>query len=90
MEIISSKVLHSGQVRRYADSVYSYEVVVFGKGTDEEIWELCQSLKKAAYRKDGYQHNGTCGFPFGLNSFGSLSKKGENSYIYTVTYPYCD
>jgi hypothetical protein len=65
MEIVNKKILCSGQVRRYGDSVYSYEITVSNDGPDQEIWDLCQAVKNASHRKDGYQHDGTCGFPFG-------------------------
>ena len=90
MKIKSTKVLRSGQVKRYGDTVYSAEVETEGEGTDQEVWDLCQALSRSEHRKDGLRHDGACGFPFGLDSFGSLSKIADNRYIYTVTYPYCD
>ena len=90
-QILKKTVLRSGQARAYQDSVYSYEIIVTDGATDEEVWDLCQrELKKANHRKDGHQHSGACGFPFGLESFGSLRFVGACKYIYTVTMPYCD
>lgn len=91
MEITESKCLRSGQPRPYADSIYEYDVTTT-PGTSDEAWELCQSLCIAKNRRDGASHDGACGFPFGLQSYGSLRKLNEHGtkWNYRVTSPYCD
>ena len=91
MTILSKKCVQYGQVLPYDDSVYIFEVETT-PGTDTEAWEVCQSLRGASHRKDGVTHDGRCGFPFGLDTFGSLKQLDETGtkWRYTVTSPYCD
>ena len=80
---------HSGQVRPYGDSVYDFEIT--SGMSPGEILALCKKyLYNSNNRKDDATHNGSCGFPFGLESFFSFVKIGENKYRYTVTEPYTD
>lgn len=94
MDIIAIKHIRSGQVRPYADSVYAYEIETT-PGDDTMAWDTFQNtprLKKANHRKDAESHDGHCGFPFGLSSYGSLKDISSNGtkWRYTVTEPYCD
>lgn len=82
------ETIRAGQVRAYADSVYEYHIVTVHEVGDERLWEECQEIHKTGYRKDDEKHTGHCGFPFGLNSFGSLVRLGPNKWRYTVTEPY--
>lgn len=83
------ETIRAGQVRPYGDTVYEYHIVTVHEVTDEQMWKDCQELQRANNRQDGYKHDGSCGFPFGLDSFGSLDKLGSNEWRYTVTNPYC-
>lgn len=90
MTIISKKCLRGGQLFPYGDSVYDYEIEISEPASDDEVWKLCQTFKRAYHRDDNQKHNGHCGFPFALDSYGSLKRTGETSYRYTVTEPYDD
>ena len=91
MDIVNKTVIRAGQARAYQDSVYEFKVETT-QGTDAEAWELCQSLCRAIHRKDEIRHDGSCAFPFGLETFGSLKKLKEDGteWRYCVTSPYCD
>ena len=91
MKIVTKTQIRAGQARAYQDSVYEY-VIETTPGTNEEAWELFQTVKPAKHRKDSASHKGACAFEFGLSSYGSLRqlKDDGTSWRYTVTYPYCD
>ena len=91
MELINGKNVRYGQARAYQDSVYEF-LVETTPGTDVEAWELCQTLRATKNRADRKSHDGACGFPFGLDSYGSLKqlKDDGTSWRYVVTEPYCD
>lgn len=87
----SHTVVSSGQPRAYADSVYSFKVTAPATATDAEVWAYCQTFKSTKNRAgNNERHDGSCGFPFGLSSFGSLRKESDTTYRYSVTKPYCD
>ena len=85
---IQHVTVSEGQVRPYADSVYIYDVTAPEGATDEQVWEACQTLRKCANRDQNRGHNGSCSFPYGMQSFGSLKPIEGNSYRYSVTEPY--
>jgi hypothetical protein len=90
MNTFSRTVIQAGQYKRYGDSVYVFEVTSTEDVDDAVVWEYCQTLQKAETRDDKQSHNGSCSFPYGLMSFGSLHKNGERLWKYSVTVPYCD
>lgn len=87
---ITHKIITSGQPRAYADSVLIAEVTAPAEATDAEVWTYCQTIRKTGNRADHQSHDGSCGFPFGLSSYGSLRKQNPTTYRYLVTEPYCD
>jgi hypothetical protein len=89
--MIDHKVLRAGQAKAYHDSVYDYEIT--SDEPEAKVREHCITILRKVrpeYEVKGYSHTGTCGFPFGLSSFYTFAKTGENRYRYTVTSPYCD
>lgn len=86
---IESKNVRGGQRAAYQDSVYVYEVNTPKDSTDAEVWEACQALRSVRHRNNA-AHNGRCGFPFGLESFGTLVQRDSENWVYRVTHPYCD
>lgn len=90
MPTFTHKVIHAGQPRPYADSVFKFEVVASPDATDEQVWAHCQTLRRASNRDDRQRHDGSCGFPYGLSSYGSLNKRSATVWSYEVTEPYCD
>lgn len=90
MNTMTKTCLQCGQPRPYADSVYKYDITTDPQASDAEVWAYCQSFRPANHRRDGMRHDGSCGFPFGLDSYGSLRKMGSTTWRYEVTEPYCD
>lgn len=89
--MINHKVLRAGQARAYQDSVYDFEITSDEPENIVKTYCLTKLRRvKTENEKKGYTHNGTCGFEFGLNSFYTFNKFGENKYRYTVTEPFCD
>lgn len=83
--------IRAGQKAAYMDSVYEWEVTEVGTTPEEELWQWCkEELHWCMHRDDAQDHNGHCGFPHGLMSYGSLIKLGEDKWRYTVTEPYDD
>ena len=87
--MMKSKCLRAGQVRAYADSVCTYEISTDGED-ETAVWEYCQKLERADVRDDKGTHDGHCGWPHGLSSYGSLHNIGQNLWRYDVTRPYDD
>jgi hypothetical protein len=86
----SNKNIQYGQPRAYADSLYVYSILAPAEATDAEVWAYCQTVYACKNRADNQRHDGSCGFPFGLQSYGSLKKESATTYRYSVTQPYCD
>ena len=84
------KVTRKGQAHPYQDGVYEYLVTSNDDATDEDMWDACQSIRKAYHRDQNASHNGACSFPYGLESFGSLYRLSDTSWRYIVTIPFCD
>lgn len=90
--------MRAGQVRPYGDTVYEWLIEITEAKeedvTDKDVWDYCQKNLQdvEGRRKDGYIHDGSCGFPFGLESFASLDKDPTMplTWRYTVTEPWCD
>lgn len=87
---MKAKYIHAGQTRPYADSVYEIEIDANLEAMDAEVWAFAQTKQPCAHRDDRQNHNGYCGFPYGLESYGSLRNEGPGKWRYTVTCPYCD
>lgn len=88
--ILESTLIRGGQHHPYGDTVTSYQLTLRPNADDKDIWEEAQKLRPAQHRRDGVNHDGSCGFPFGLDSFGSLNRTMTTKATYTVTEPYCD
>jgi hypothetical protein len=89
--MIEKKILRSGQARRYQDSVYEYEIKSdegFDKTKEHCLSVVCKC--NVENEKKDYIHDGSCGFPFGLDSFYTFTDQGKGVYRYTVTHPFCD
>ncbi len=86
----SHAILSGGQPRAYCDSIYKYEVNAPAEADDSAVWEYCQTIAATPNRNnERRQHDGNCGFPFGLSFFGGLWKQGDR-WLYSVVHPYCD
>ena len=75
--------IRSGQVRPYADTVDAYQIT---GATRDEIIEHYQLNTER--ERPGYRHDGSCNFPFGLESFWTLTETGEGFKL-SITRPYC-
>ena len=79
--------IRSGQAGPYKDSVSVFEF-----DAKNEVDALA-GLKELGYdiknRLDGVIHDGSCGFPFGLEDFYSLEQIGQGRYRCSITSPYC-
>lgn len=90
MSIFSNKQVTGGQVRAYGDSVYRWTVTAPADADDKAVWDYCQTLMAVNHRNNDHrQHSGSCGFPFGMGSFGGLWKESPN-WRYSVVQPYTD
>jgi len=78
-------VLSAGQARPYADDVSHYSI---SNATREEI--ISTFHLNPTRELPGATHNGTCGFPFGLYSFWTLTPSTSGSWDLQITVPYCD
>jgi len=78
-------IKRQGQVRPYADSVYEYEIESDLK--EAKVRKFCTEILKPS-ENIGSGFTGACSFPFGLNSYYSFWKTGDNSYNYKVCCPY--
>ena len=88
---MTHKHVSSRQVRQYGDSVTVIEITAHEENTCDEVWAYAQTISAVNHRApDSHRHDGCCGFPFGLDSFGSVQKKNETTWIYSITHPYCD
>lgn len=87
---MTHKFIKTGQSKPYADSVYIVEIETNPETTDAEVWAYAQTIHKAANRNDRLSHDGSCGFPYGLDSYGSLKQVSSTQWRYSVTEPYCD
>jgi len=90
MTAMTSTVVQCGQPRPYADSVYVFDITADPSATEAQVWEYGQTLRSARNRDDNQRHDGSCGFPFGLQSYGSLRNPAVGKWRYSVTEPYCD
>jgi hypothetical protein len=88
---INVETLQAGQVGPYKDSIYKYKITVINPpfNVDRIIEDFCTKALKPAANK-GYNFNGSCNFPFGLNNYYSFTKNEDKSYNYNVCEPYCD
>lgn len=81
--------LKAGQVRKYGDSIYEYRIV-----SDEPVEAVkshCTTkLRPSKNESPNGHYGGSCGFPFGLESYFKFKKESEGVYLYTVCEPYCD
>lgn len=88
---IKHTIVRQGQQRAYQDSVYEYEISCPQEISDEEVKKYCVGTLRRVNpenEKKGYNHNGCCGFEYGLESFFTFSKLSPGKYKYTVTSPY--
>lgn len=84
---VSVTILSSGQVRPYADSIYTYEIE--SNLGDEQTKRLCTTfIRRSTNEKPGGRYDGGSGFPFGLESFFKFAKIKDGEYRYTVCEPY--
>ena len=81
------KKVSGGQLRPYSDSVYVFEVTS-DKPEDEVEKHCTQEVKRCNNKSQGGRFDGSCSFPFGLNSYYKFSKVTDNKYRYTVCEPY--
>ena len=85
---ISWEQVKSGQVAPYKDSISEY--VIEAKIEEEKVKDFCTKFLHPC--KNECQlgcYTGSCGFPFGLETYYRLTKRGEGNYVYTVCSPYC-
>lgn len=79
--------VQGGQVASYKDSIYRFIVQCFLP--EEQVEELCKLYCRNSNNKlQGGNFNGSCSFPFGLNSFYRFNKLAYGVYEYTVCEPY--
>lgn len=89
-----------GQMGQYKDSIYEYKII--SKLNNKLIERYCTTkLRPCKNNKQNGCFTGSCGFPFGLESYYKfvhidtiISENGkevlESIYLYTVCEPYCD
>jgi hypothetical protein len=87
-----AKSVRSGQVRPYGDTVSEWSVE--SDGTPEEVMaqclrELAPNMPVAQRSAECHSH-GTCGFPFGLDSFYTFAPRSNGTFRFCVVWPYCD
>jgi len=86
--LIHWDVIRSGQTKPYEDSIFEYKI--YSDRDEKEVEKFCKEFIRPAENKatDKDRFDGRCGFPYGLGSYYSLQKIGENIYRYLVCYPY--
>ena len=86
--LIRWDVIRTGQSGKYTDSIYEYKV--YSDQPEHDVEKFCKEFIRPATHKAriGDNFNGRCGYPYGLESFYSFQKIGENTYRYLVCYPY--
>lgn len=83
---MTHKLIQSGQLRAYADTIRAYEITADPSATDEQVWAYAQTFHAVNNRNP----REAWGFPFGLEHYGTLTKKGDTTWRYAVTEPYTD
>lgn len=78
------KPVRYGQSHRYGDTIEEYWIT---GGTREEI--IKHFKLDPDHEKPNYYHAGSCGFPFGLNSFWTLDERADELNL-QITFPCCD
>lgn len=90
--IFEVTVIHEGQVRRYGDSIYRYQIA--SNYSEHIIKGFCTGvLYPATHEAPNAKYNGSTNFPFGLDSYYKFSRmgineKGNQIYEYVVCRPY--
>jgi len=88
---IEWQVLRAGQPRPYADSIYEY--VIKSKLPESFIKNFCTKVLKPCdipSKAGNEQFTGSCGFPYGLDSFYKFKQEAEGIYKYVVCEPFTD
>lgn len=86
---IQFELLQGGQVAPYKDTIYVYKVTSTYECHDKDkfVENFCTKVLRPSKNK-GFNFNGSCNFPFGLDRYHSLTKNEDGSYTYKVCDPY--
>lgn len=83
---MTHKLVQSGQLRAYADTVRAYEITADPTATDAEVWAYGQTF----HAVDNRGQREASGFPFGLEHYGTLRRVNDTTWRYAITEPYTD
>lgn len=79
--------VQGGQIASYKDSIY--EFIVQSYLHEEQVEELCKLYcRNSTHKVKNGNFNGSCSFPFGLESFYKFERIGYGVYRYIVCEPY--
>ena len=83
-------LIRAGQVSAHKDSIYEYKV--YSDRPEAQVKTFCTTILEpyAGHEAadDKAQFNGSCSFPYGLESFYAFRKLAENTYYFIVCRPY--
>ena len=89
MKTISWKIIASGQPAPYRDSIFKAEI--HSTLHPMTVKNFCTMyLRPSSNEYASGVFNGSCGFPFGLNSYYRFRETRKGVYEYTVCEPYTD
>ena len=85
-------LVRAGQDGPYSDTIYRYRIEAKDDMNEDEIIDYCTThvhTVDRSRRVAKMECNGRCSWPYGMNSFYSFYREGDD-YFYTVVYPYTD
>ena len=86
-ERFNTEYVRGGQLRAYSDSIYEY--IIESNEPKNMVERYCTaSVHKCKNKHQSGTFDGSCGFPFGLDSYYKLIEISEHRYRYTVCSPY--
>jgi hypothetical protein len=95
---VKIETIRAGQARAYQDSVYHYRITEAGEATEHDVVEFASQKNRRSFLPEhqrreelrDVQFEGSSGFSNGLDTFWSLRKNTEGTWLLRIVEPYCD